>query len=328
MKQSHLGKNGLTVSPLGLGCMSMSEFYGHADEKESIATLHRAIERGINFFDTADVYGQGRNEEFVGKMLQEHRDKVIIATKFGIVRNANGEFTGVCSKPEYIRASCDASLRRLGIDTIDLYYQHRVDPETPIEDTIGTMAELVQEGKVRHLGLSEAGPQTIRKAHAVHPIAALQTEYSLWSRDPEEEILPTCRELGIGFVPYSPLGRGFLTHNIKNLAELDENDWRRNGPRFQKENFQRNLKLVEAIEDIANEKHCTPAQLALAWVLAQGNDIVPIPGTTKTKHLEDNLAALNIQLSQDEIKRINQVAPIGIAAGSRYPEWGMNMVNL
>ncbi len=328
MEQRPLGKNGLQVSALGLGCMSMSEFYGYADEKESMATLHRAIERGINFFDTADVYGQGRNEEFIGRVLKQHRDKVIIATKFGIVRNAKGEFTGVSSKPEYIRAACEASLRRLGIETIDLYYQHRVDPETPIEDTIGTMAELVQEGKVRYLGLSEAGPQTIRKAHAVHPIAALQSEYSLWSRDPEEAILPICRELRIGFVPYSPLGRGFLTSNIKKLEELDENDWRRNGPRFHEENFQQNLTLVEAIEEIAKDKSCTAAQLALAWMLCQGNDIVPIPGTTKTKHLEENLSALNIQLSPDEIERINQVAPLGIAAGTRYPEWGMNMVNL
>lgn len=328
MERLHLGKSGLRVSALGLGCMSMSEFYGHADERESLATLHRAIERGINFLDTADVYGQGRNETFVGKVLKEHRDKVVIATKFGIVRNTQGEFTGVCSKPDYVRSCCEASLRRLGIEVIDLYYQHRVDPETPIEDTVGAMADLVREGKVRYLGLSEAGPHTLRKAHAVHPIAALQTEYSLWSRDPEEDILPTCRKLGIGFVPYSPLGRGFLTNTITNLDQLDEQDWRRIGPRFQENNFRKNLSLAQALQQTADEKGCSPAQLALAWVFAQGNDIVPIPGTTKRTHLEENLYAHTIQLSQDELDRIDGIAPPGIAAGTRYPPSGMTRVGL
>lgn len=328
MNQRQLGRNGLTVSALGLGCMTMSEFYGEADAKESIATLHRAVEQGINFFDTADIYGQGHNEEFVGKVLKDHRGKVVIATKFGIVRNAAGEFTGVCSKPDYVRSCCEASLRRLGVDVIDLYYQHRVDPDTPIEETIGTMADLVQEGKIRYLGLSEAGAQTIRKAHAVHPIAALQTEYSLWSRDPEEEILPTCRELGIGFVPYSPLGRGFLTHTITRIEQLGEDDWRRVGPRFQEGNFQKNLPLVEAIAAMAKKKGCSAAQLALAWVLAQGNDLVPIPGTTKCAHLDENLAALDIRLSPEELERIDRIAPLGVAAGTRYPEDGMARVNL
>ena len=308
--------------------MSMSEFYGQADEKESIATLHRAIERGINFFDTADIYGQGRNEEFIGRILREHRDQVMIATKFGIVRNAAGNFTGVCSTPDYVRTCCENSLRRLGTDVIDLYYQHRVDPETPIEDTVGTMAELVQEGKVRYLGLSEAGSKTIRRAHAVHPIAALQTEYSLWSRDPEENILSTCRELGIGFVPYSPLGRGLLTRAITSLDQLDHDDRRRDGPRFQEDNFQKNFPLVEAIDTVAREKKCSPAQLALAWVLAQGSDFVPIPGTTKRAHLEQNLEALSIHLSEEDLSRIDQISPLDVAAGTRYDESGMARVNL
>lgn len=323
-----LGTRGPSVSALGLGCMSMSEFYGHADEGESLATLHSAIERGINFFDTADIYGQGRNEEFLGKVLPSHRDNIVIATKFGIVRNEKGEFVGLNGKPKYVRAACEASLRRLGVEVIDLYYQHRVDPQTPIEDTVGAMADLVGEGKVRYLGLSEAGPQTVRKAHAIHPIAALQTEYSLWTRDPESDILPTCRALGIGFVPYSPLGRGFLTRKIKTLDQLEEDDRRRIGPRLQEENFQKNLKLFEALERMAKEKQCQPAQLALAWVLAQGEDLVPIPGTTKRVHLEDNIDALKIILSQEELEQINQVARPGVASGERYPEGGMAWVDV
>ena len=322
-----LGTGGLRVSALGLGCMSMSEFYGHADEGESLSTLQRAIERGINFFDTADIYGQGHNEEFLGQVLPSHRDHVLVATKFGIVRNEQGEFIGLNGKPEYVRASCEASLRRLGVEVIDLYYQHRVDPETPIEDTVGAMADLVREGKVRYLGLSEAGPVTLRKAHAIHPIAALQTEYSLWTRDPESDILPTCRVLGIGFVPYSPLGRGFLSRNITTLDQLEEDDRRRVGPRFQEENFQKNVKRFEALERMAKEKECKPAQLALAWVLAQGEDLVPIPGTTKRVHLEDNIDALNLTLTQEELEQINQIAPPGTAAGDRYPEGGMAWVD-
>lgn len=328
MKHRQLGKSGLTVSALGLGCMSMSEFYGQADQQEALATLHLAIERGINFFDTADIYGQGRNEELVGPALKDHRETIILATKFGIVRNSQGEFVGVNSRPSYVREACEASLKRLGIDVIDLYYQHRVDPTVPIEETVGAMANLVQEGKVRYLGLSEASAQTLRKAHAVHPIAALQTEYSLWSRDPEEDILATCRELGIGFVPYSPLGRGFLTHNITNLEDLSESDTRRKGPRFNPENFQRNLQLVRAIEEFAQKKQCTPAQLALAWVLAQDEDIIPIPGTTKRTHLESNIEALDVYLSSEDLAQINQIAPLGVAAGDRYHEVGMSWVNL
>ena len=323
-----LGTSGLTVSALGLGCMSMSEFYGRADQQESLHTLHRAIERGINFFDTADIYGVGRNEELLAGVLQENREGLIVATKFGIVRNEKGEFLGLNSKPDYVRAACEASLRRLGVEVIDLYYQHRVDPDTPIEETVGAMAGLVNEGKVRYLGLSEAGPHTIRKAHAVHPIEALQTEYSLWTRDPESEILPTCRELGIGFVPYSPLGRGFLARNIKKPDELEKDDWRRSGPRFQEENFQKNLKLIEALETLANEKGCKPAQLALAWVMAQGEDLVPIPGTTKRTHLEDNIDAVKVRFTQDELDKINRIAPFGVAAGERYTEMGMAWVNL
>ena len=322
-----LGTSGLRVSALGLGCMSMSEFYGHADERESLATLQRAIEQGINFFDTADIYGQGRNENFLGKVLPSHRDALVVATKFGIVRNEQGDFIGLNGKPEYVRAACEASLRRLGVEVIDLYYQHRVDPHTPIEDTVGAMADLVGEGKVRYLGLSEAGPGTIRQAHAIHPIAALQTEYSLWSRDPESDILPTCRALGIGFVPYSPLGRGFLSRNIKTLDQLEEGDRRRVGPRFQEENFQKNVKRFEALERMAQEKGCKPAQLALAWVLAQGTDLVPIPGTTKRAHLDDNIDALTLILSEEELEHINQITPPGVAAGDRYPEGGMAWVD-
>ena len=302
-------------------------FNGHADRQESLATLHRAIDRGITFFDTADIYGQGRNEELLAKVLPSHRDNLVVATKFGIVRNAQGEFIGLNGKPEYVRTACETSLRRLGVEVIDLYYQHRVDPQIPIEDTVGAMAELVREGKVRYLGLSEASPQTIRKAHAIHPIAALQTEYSLWTRDPEDHVLPTCRDLGIGFVPYSPLGRGFLTRTITTLDQLEDSDRRRVGPRFQEENFQKNLKLLEGIERIAEKIGCQPAQLALAWVLAQGEDLVPIPGTTKRGHLENNIHALTISLSPENLEQIKQLAPPGVAAGERYPEGGMAWVD-
>lgn len=306
----------------------MSEFYGEADQREALATLLLAIERGLTFFDTADIYGQGRNEEFVGAAIKTHRSKIILATKFGIVRDAQGEFVGVNSRPDYIRSACEASLKRLGVEVIDLYYQHRVDPNTPIEETVGAMAELVHAGKVRYLGLSEANAQTLRKAHAVHPIAALQSEYSLWTRDPEEEILPTCRELGIGFVPYSPLGRGFLAHNIAKPEDLGDKDSRRKNPRFRPENFQKNLELVEAIEALANKKGCTPAQLALAWVFMQSEDIIPIPGTTKRTHLESNIKAVDICLSPEDVAYIDKIAPLGIAAGERYHESGMAWVNL
>lgn len=328
MEQRALGSQGLKVSAMGLGCMGMSEFYGPLDEGESIATLHRALELGVNFFDTSDIYGPFTNEVLVGKALRPYRDKVIIATKFGIRRDADGNRLGVSGRPEYVRGACDASLKRLGIDTIDLYYQHRVDPETPIEETVGAMAELVRAGKVQYLGMSEAAPQTIRRAHAVHPISALQNEYSLWSRDPEEQILPTIRELGIGFVPYSPLGRGFLTGQIKSPADLASDDWRKVSPRFQGENFQRNLDLVEKIERIAARKGCTPSQLALAWVLAQGKDLVPIPGTKRRKYLEENVAAAAVSLSKEDLAEIEAVAPRGVAAGERYNEGGMRALNL
>lgn len=328
MQMRKLGQNGLTVSAMGLGCMSMSPVYGATDEQEALATLDLAVKRGITFLDTADIYGCGHNEEFVGRFLKGRREKVVLATKFGIVRDAHGEFVGLNGKPDYVRSACEASLRRLGVDYIDLYYQHRVDPNIPIEDTVGAMADLVCEGKVRYLGLSEAGPRTLRKANAIHPIAALQTEYSLWTRDPEDEVLPTCRELGIGFVAYSPLGRGFLTHHVTKLDQLSEDDWRRGTPRFQGENFRENLRLVEAIESVAKEKKRTSAQLALAWVLAQGEDIVPIPGTTKRTHLEENRSALEIQLSSKEVAQIHQLTPPGAAAGERYPERGMVWVDL
>ena len=327
MELRTLGKNGPAVSALGLGCMGMSEFYGPANDDDSMATIHRALALGVNFLDTADMYGVGKNEELVGKAIKGRRDNVILATKFGNVRGKNGEFLGVNGKPEYVRSACEASLRRLGVETIDLYYQHRVDPNIPIEETVGAMAELVKQGKVRYLGLSEAAPQTIRRAHKIHPIAALQTEYSLWTREVEAEILATCRELGIGFVAYSPLGRGFLTSRFKSAGDLAEGDFRRNSPRFQNENLPHNLQLLEKIETMAREKKCTPAQLALAWVLAQGKDIVPIPGTKKQTYLEQNIGAAELSLSASDITRLNDAAPLGVAAGARYPEAGMNTVN-
>jgi aryl-alcohol dehydrogenase-like predicted oxidoreductase len=307
--------------------MGMSEFYGASDQQESLATIHRAIELGCNFLDTADMYGSGKNEELVGRAIKDRRDKVVLATKFGNMRGPKGEFLGVNGRPEYVKQACDASLKRLGVDVIDLYYQHRVDKAVPIEDTVGAMAELVRAGKVRYLGLSEASPKTIRRAHKVHPISALQTEYSLWERDPEDEILTAVRELGIGFVPYSPLGRGFLTGQLKRFEDLASDDFRRMSPRFQGENFQKNLDLVAKIEEIAREKNCTAAQLALAWVLAQGNDIAPIPGTRRRKYLEQNLEAASIKLTADDLARIDKVAPKGVAAGPRYPEFAMATVD-
>src|SRR6476661_6284387 len=325
METRKLGQ-GLEVSAMGLGCMGMSDFYGGRDESEAIATVHRALELGVTLLDTADIYGMGRNEELVGRAIRGQRDRVVIATKFGNVRNSDGAFQGVNGKPEYVRQSCDASLRRLGVDVIDLYYQHRVDPDTPIEDTVGAMAALVREGKVRWLGLSEAAPQTIRRAHAVHPIAALQTEYSLWSREPEDEILPTVRELGIGFVAYSPLGRGFLTGQITSVEDLDADDYRRHSPRFEGDNFVRNLRLVDEIRTMALERQCTPAQLALAWVLAQGNDIVPIPGTKRRKYLEENVRALEVRLEAEDLARIDRTIPRDAASGARYAPHALRAV--
>ena len=327
MKQRKLGHSTLSTSALGLGCMGMSEFYAGADVDESLATLKLALDRGLNFLDTADMYGPFKNEELVGRGIKGRRDEVVLATKFGNMRGSDGSFQGVNGRPDYVRACCDASLKRLGVDHIDLYYQHRVDRTVPIEETVGAMSRLVEAGKVRFLGLSEAAPATIRRAHAVHPISALQTEYSLWSRDPEDELLATVRELGITFVAYSPLGRGFLTGRFAKFEDLPEKDYRRFSPRFQGENFSKNLALVDKVSEIARDKGVRPAQLALAWVLAQGEDIVPIPGTTRRAHLEENLETLDIDLSAEELARIDEVAPKGEASGARYPEGALKFVN-
>jgi aryl-alcohol dehydrogenase-like predicted oxidoreductase len=322
-----LGSNGPEVSAIGLGCMGMSEFYGSGSEPESIATIHHAVERGVSFLDTADMYGVGKNEELVGKAIADRRDKVFLATKFGNVRGPEGEFLGVKGDPDYVRSACEASLQRLGVEVIDLYYQHRVDPNVPIEDTVGEMARLKEEGKVRFLGLSEAAPDTIRKAHATHPITAVQTELSLWSRDAEEAVLPTVRELGIGYVAYSPLGRGFLTGQITSPSDFPDDDYRRFHPRFTGDNFEKNISLVREVEGMAAEKGCTTAQLALAWVLAQGDDIVPIPGTKRVRYLDENIGALDVRLTDEDLKRLDEILPPGAAAGDRYHAQGMATVN-
>lgn len=325
MPRRQLGRSGVTVSAIGLGCMGMSDFYGAADQATSIETMHRAIDLGVDFFDTADIYGPFTNEALVGRAIRDRRGRVVLATKFGNVRAADGKFLGISGRPEYVRQACDASLERLGVSEIDLYYQHRVDPETPIEETVGAMAGLVQAGKVRHLGLSEAAPATIRRAHAVHPIVALQTEYSLWSRDPEGELLDTCRELGIAFVAYSPLGRGFLTGRYRSIDDLAPDDWRRNNPRFQGDNFQKNLDLVAKVEQLATAKGSTPAQLALAWLLSRGEDIIPIPGSTRIERVRENAGATSVTLSADDIRSLDALAPT--VAGTRYAEGGMRAVN-
>lgn len=327
MQQRKLGPD-LTVSTMGLGCMGMSEFYGSSDDAESVSTIHRALDLGVTFLDTADMYGVGRNEELVGRALRGRRHEVVLATKFGNVRGPAGERLGIDGRPDYVRAACDASLKRLGVEVIDLYYQHRVDPNVPIEETVGAMGRLVEQGKVRYLGLSEAAPHTIRRAHAEHPIAALQTEYSLWSREPEAEILPLLRELGIGFVPYSPLGRGFLTGRFRSAADLPEDDYRRNAPRFSPENFDRNLKLVDAVEDVARRKGVKASQVALAWVMAQGEDVVPIPGTRRIPYLEENIGAASIVLTREEMDEIADIFPADAASGARYADAGMKTVNL